>query len=549
MPIITPPPDGSGPRVITIEPPHVPRLAVIALGLVVLFGLGFSYWWFVQRIEVEAGEVLVLIRRMGADLVADKDGRPLPPELRNQVVLYPELVAALPGPAERFKGIQYEVLPEGRYFRDPFLWQRLIVPAVIINQDEVGIRIRKYGRPLADGKIVATEPDERGPLADVLLPDRYNINPFAYDVVRVKQVEIRAGYVGVQTLLHGAPPTDPNVWVVQEGEQGVQPSVLPPGRYYNNPFVRRIDEVDVRSHTLDLRGEGAIRFPSKDSFEIGLEATVEYAIRQDRAPYVLVAVGDRNDIEEKLILPYARSLARIEGSKLLAREFISGDTREAFQQSVFEGLRAQCSAQGIEIRATPIRRIEPPAAIADPISDRQIAEQQIKRYESEIEVARAQADLVEQEELQKQNQAIGVANRDVVAVVKQAEQAMAVALTEANKRLEVIRLQLKAAEEDAAALRARGQAEAEIITLGYRAETEPLRAVVNAFGDGETYAQFFFYQKLGPALKSILASTDGPLADILGALSTGRGGAPLPSARAPRAAGAATTPATIGGPQ
>ncbi len=42
---------------------------------------------------------------------------------------------------------------------------------------------------------------------------------------------------------------------------------------------------------------------------------------------------------------------------------------------------------------------------------------------------------------------------------------------------------------------------------------------VAAFGDGGTYAQYFFYQKLGPALKSVLASTEGPFAEIFRSLS------------------------------
>ncbi|MBN2448068.1 MAG: hypothetical protein JXO22_15165, partial [Phycisphaerae bacterium] len=407
MPVITPPPPGdSGPRVINIVPPQVPR-AVLLIGLLLaLVVLGVFYWWFIQRVEVPANHVLVLTHRVGRTL-PDKlpNGDPLPPEFEGQVLLYPELLEALgekPG-STRYKGIMFEVLGEGRYFYDPFLWKREIRPVEFIAQEETGVLIRKYGKPLAAGKVVATEPSERGPLAEKLAPDRYQINPYAYDIYRVPRVDIPAGHVGIQTLRHGTPPADANVWVVQSGERGVQPDVLSPGREYNNPYVRRIDIIDVRSHTLDLRGEGAIRFPSKDSFEIRLEATVEYAISQDKAPYVMVAIGNHSDIEEKLILPYARSLARIEGSKLIAREFISGASRESFQESVFDGLRTLCGEQGIEIRSTLIRRIEPPAEIANPISERQVAAQQVTQFRSEMDLAEARARLVEQEELQKQN--------------------------------------------------------------------------------------------------------------------------------------------------
>jgi regulator of protease activity HflC (stomatin/prohibitin superfamily) len=541
MPIVPPPPGDyeQPPRVIELKPPQVPLFVVIALGVLALLVLGVGYWWFVQRVEVQAGEVLVLMRRMGATLPAtDENGDLQPEHLRDQVVLYPELLAQLP--ERSYKGVLYEPLPEGRYFYDPFLWKRMKFDAVVINQDEAGVLVRKYGAALPPEKIIASEPTERGPLAGVKMPERYNINPLAYEVKRVPRVEIPAGHVGVTTRLHGDEPANPNTWVVETGERGVQPDVRPPGRYYLNPYEERVSIIDIRSHTLDFRGEDAIRFPSKDSFEIILEATVEYAIRQDKAPYVMVAIGEHSDIEEKLILPYARSLARIEGSKLLAREFITGETRESFQDSVFNGLREECGRQGIEIRATLIRRIEPPAEIANPISDRQIADQQIKQFESEIQVAESQARLVEQEELQKQNRAIGEAQRDVVSVVKTAEQDKEVALTEARKRLEVARLQLEAAREEAAAIISRGEAEAEVILLNARAEAEPLASAIAAFGDGESYAQFFFYRKLGPALKSILADTEGPFADIFRSLSAARGG-PISPRPAPPDRSAALT--------
>ena len=347
MPIVTPPPGGPRqPPIVRLWPQRVPRVLILIAIVPVLLILVFAYYWYVQRVEVDAGEVLVLMRKVGEPLPSfGREGEPLPDTVRTQAVLYPKLLEDLDElpDSTRFKGIMYEVLPEGRYFYDPFLWERKTVPAIVIGQDEVGILVRKFGTPLPPGKIVATTDTERGPLADVLMPGRYNVNPFAYEVKRVKPVRVPAGFVGVQRLYQGDEPDDPNDWVVQEGGRGVQPNVLPAGLYYNNPFVRRIDLIDVRSHTLDLRDEGAIRFPSSDSFEIVIEATVEYAIDQDMAAYVMVAIGDHRDIEEKLILPYARSLSRIEGSKLLAREFISGETRQAFQNAFFErSPRAVC---------------------------------------------------------------------------------------------------------------------------------------------------------------------------------------------------------------
>ncbi|MEP0846314.1 MAG: hypothetical protein HRF50_05765 [Phycisphaerae bacterium] len=493
--------------------PRANRAVLGAAAALILVLLGACYWWFVQRVEVEAGQVLVLIRKVGQSL---------PAEYADQIVLYPELLQQLgePPDSRRFKGVVYNVLTEGRYFIDPFFHERRIVPAVQIQQNQIGVLIRKCGKPLPAGKVVATAPDERGPLEQVLPPGRHNINPHVYEVRTFAPVQIRPGHVGVQTRYSGTEPANPNQYVVQDGERGVQPTVLPPGLYMNvNPYVVRIDPVDIQEQTLHLLNDDAIHFPSNDSFDIIIECTVVYAIREDRAPYTLVAFGDHPDVQTKLILPYMRSLARIEGSKLLAREFISGETRTAFQERVFEGLREACFDQGIAIRSVAIRRIEPPKDIANPISERQVAEQQIRQYDGEIKVAQAEARLVEQEEMQKQNQAIGSANRDVVRLVTEAEQHKAVALTEANKRLEVAKLNLQAANETAAALLERGKADAEVVRLNYEAEARPLRDAVAAFGSGELYAQYFFYQKLGPALKSVLATTEGPFADIFRSLS------------------------------
>jgi hypothetical protein len=52
------------------------------------------------------------------------------------------------------------------------------------------------------------------------------------------------------------------------------------------------------------------------------------------------------------------------------------------------------------------------------------------------------------------------------------------------------------------------------VLLKKQAEAEPLRQQVLAFGDGEAYARYFFYQKVAPSLKTILTNTDGPFADI-----------------------------------
>ena len=134
-----------------------------------------------------------------------------------------------------------------------------------------------------------------------------------------------------------------------------------------------------------------------------------------------------------------------------------------------------------------------------------------------------QSDLATQTETAQQNQAIGDANKQVVTIVKKAQQERDVAVTKANQDLEVAKLRLQAAQKQGDALTARGQADANVILLNKQAEAEPLRQQVSAFGGGENYAQFFFYQKVAPSVKTILTNTDGPFADLFKQLATPSG--------------------------
>jgi hypothetical protein len=59
-----------------------------------------TFLWFFCRIEPEAGEIAVLIHKTGENL---------PPG---------QVLALAPGQ----KGIQLEVLAEGRYFKNPYTW-------------------------------------------------------------------------------------------------------------------------------------------------------------------------------------------------------------------------------------------------------------------------------------------------------------------------------------------------------------------------------------------------------------------------------------------
>ncbi len=99
-----------------------------------------------------------------------------------------------------------------------------------------------------------------------------------------------------------------------------------------------------------------------------------------------------------------------------------------------------------------------------------------------MEEARSEAKLVEQRELQERNSDLGDARRDVVTMTKKADQQKVVAVTRAKREHEVAKLELQAAEKQAAAIRSRGEAQANVVLFDYKARAEPLKRAVSAFG-------------------------------------------------------------------
>ena len=488
-------------------------LLQFALALLVIYG---AYFWFVRRYVVDADKVLVLM---------NKDGdRSLPGD---QVIIpdpksYPGGAAAWEKAYGDVNGIHEGVYLTGTYFFSPFDVERSTHKIAEIHPGKVGVVIRLFGDPLPEGQVLADPGKiQRGPLPGILQPGKYPqySNPHAYEVVEVDPVQVDPGHRGVVTVMAGQSPKMPNEYLVADGERGIQGHTEPEGFRYVNPFVSRITPISVKSQRFEMSGNDGIRFPSSDGFEIRLEGFVEWSVDPVKLPLIYSQYAEGSELlpflEAKVILPYSRSFCRLAGSRYTARDFISGDTKLQFQKEFARNLTDACQGQGIIVYQALVRDIVPPDAIKDPINEREVARQKVKTIEEQIKVAKSQANLARQEALSEQNQKIGEANKQVVTVVKQAEQERDVALTKAQQDLAVARLRLDAAQKQAEAVVARGTAEANVVLLQKQAEAEPLRQQVQAFGgDGRAYAQFFFYQKVAPSIKSILTSSDGPFADI-----------------------------------
>jgi regulator of protease activity HflC (stomatin/prohibitin superfamily) len=496
--------------------------ATILVGIAGLCGLVLWVFLFC-RIEVPSRKIAVLTKKTGA-------------ELTNVV----EIVSA--EDTGKFKGIEEKVLTEGRYFYNPWKWDWDVVDQVEVPENRLGVRIRLYGDDLDYGNLIAAEERQKGISAEVLRPGRYPLNAIVYEagtepeprrdnfielVELHEPVVVPAGFKGVVTLLSATPADNPNELIVQSGSRGVQKETLDPGVYYINPYVKRVSLVDCRSQRFNLSTGGEMGFPSRDGFWVKLDGRIEFRVNPDRAAEVFVTYNERDndkgrdarvedEIIKKIILPNARSFCRLRGSDNSGRDFILGEKRLEFQQDFQRTLEATCKVQGIEIVQALITRISPPQQIALPVRERQIAVQQAEQYIKQIEQQASEQQLKIEQELVKQKQVLVGVEREVVTLTVEAQRHQEVAVIEANQRKKVADVELAAAEDQAQAITARGEAAAEVINFENTAEAAGWQKSVEAYdGNGDEFARWVMLKKLAPSFRQMMVNTaDSPLMDI-----------------------------------
>lgn len=489
----------------------------VLLAALVLLGLpGYgAFKWFLCRVEVPPGHLAVLIAKTGDDLLGG------------------EIIATKPGQ----KGVQLDTLKPGRHFLNPLFWESEIVRMVEVPPGKVGVLTRVYGQnpDLSRGEqlLVPLASDLKGIVAEILPPGTHErINPRAYLVELHDAVNIEVGHVGVVCNLVGPEPERHNTYLVEPGERGVQRDVFKPGTYYLNPYAVQVYPVDVRSQRLELSADphakaedsqvaddenrNALVFPSSDGFEIEVKLTVEWSIDEGRAPEVLVRIGvgqDENPMAEilhKTLIPALRGNARIMGSQYPAANYIAGESRTVFQTSIFDSLRAACGDQGILVRSVLVNDIVPPQDIARPIREREVAREELARNDVQMQQARAEQSLARETELVQQEQVRVEAETEKEKRRIAAAGAQRVALIEQEQLLAVAGADLAAAELQARAILARGQAEADVIAAQNLAASEALRASVAAFSTPAGFAAYTFAQRMGPRVRTVFADPDGP---------------------------------------
>jgi hypothetical protein len=170
--------------------------AVAAIAITVLGGVIFQF--YICRIEAPTGHMVILTRKTGLDLPVNEE------------------IA----PTGEYKGVQRDVLGEGRYYRNPWSWSWVVVPQIEIPEGQLGVRTRLYGDDPPYGEVIAASEKEKGIVPEVLRPGRYPYNAwvvgtdkrpadnYAEYIELFDPIRIPAGFKGVVTNLAGPLPEE-----------------------------------------------------------------------------------------------------------------------------------------------------------------------------------------------------------------------------------------------------------------------------------------------------------------------------------------------------
>ncbi|MFA6956257.1 MAG: SPFH domain-containing protein [Thermoanaerobaculia bacterium] len=178
------------------------------------------------------------------------------------------------------KGPQLAILPDGEYKINPHLFEVAIVPAVMIEDNEVGYVESIAGKPVSreggnfgspvecdsfqNAEAFIKNGGQKGPQLFFLVPGLYRVNTILFKVEKRPMTEIPGGKVGLVEATDGARIPegrllaakvdghknffDGEAFIRCGGEKGRQLDVLMPGRYRLNPALFKVIDIVDWTH-------------------------------------------------------------------------------------------------------------------------------------------------------------------------------------------------------------------------------------------------------------------------------------------------------------
>ncbi len=506
---------------------------------------GWHFGYFIWQYEIIKAR-LTVIPSGEIGLIMAKDGR----QISSERILGQEIDCDNFQSARKFliaggeKGRQTGILTAGQYRINTALFTIItstnaeefgmlphLLSIMSIRQDQVGIVTTLDGRPLASGEIAGRifeghenfqntdafikKGGERGLQEQVLLSGTWNINPWFAFVETVPMTEIPIGHVGVVISYVGKEHVDisgaafKHGDLVEKGHKGVWAEPLYPGKHPVNTKTLKVELVPTtnialnwannrsESHKLDEK-LNSIKVRSKDGFSFVLDVTQIIHIGAKEASKVISRFGSTANLVNQVLEPAIGNYFRNSAQGHTVLDFLGA--RAERQKDALSYIREALKEYDVEAVDTYIGDIVPPDALMQTQTDRKIAEEQKKTYETQEYAQKQRQTLVKeqsladiQNKLVEQEQNIRMQDFQAQSAIKKAEgEARSIELKAAG---DAKATELRARAESEAA-KMKGDGEAQAIAAVGMARAKAYEAGIKAMG-AEIFGQIQVVEAIG----------------------------------------------------
>lgn len=405
------------------------------------------------------------------------------------------------------KGRQTAFITTGSYRINTYLFDVIIEYQVKIDENMVGIVTALDGEPIPIGQIAGRYVDghnnfqdfdqflknggNRGLQPQVILAGTYYINTWGIQIEQNPMTDVPIGYVGVVISYIGEDGQDvtgesfKHGNIVSKGQRGVWMEPLGPGKYALNKYTTKLEPVpttnlvlnwaNARSESHDLdKNLSTITVRSKDGFPFNLDVAQIIHVPANEAPKVIARFGSMTNLVSQVLEPTIGNYFRNSAQDSDVISFLS--TRKERQESAKVHIKTVLDEYNVNAVDTLIGDIVPPDSLMKTLTDRKIAEEEQKTYQTQkmaqeqrqgVEKETAIADM--QKEIVRASQSVEIAQRTADATVKKAEGDATSLKLAVNAEAEAMKMRANA-EAEATKAKAGAQAEATKMTAGAEAE-------------------------------------------------------------------------------
>ncbi len=471
-------------------------------------GLYWGMWIWQYSVDMSP---FTIIPEGKIGLVLSKDGKEIPTGriLARKVDCdnYQDATAFLNNGGQ--KGRQTAFITTGSYRINTFLFEIVIADQVKIFENMIGVVTALDGEPIPQGQIAGKNTEghnnfqdfdtflnnggNRGLQPQVMLAGSYYINTWALQIEQNPMTDVPIGQVGVVISYIGEDGEDvtgehfKHGNIVSKGQRGVWMEPLGPGKYALNKYTTKLELVpttnlvlnwaDARSeaHNLD-HNLSTITVRSKDGFPFNLDVSQIIHVPANEAPKVIARFGSMTNLVSQVLEPTIGNYFRNSAQDSDVISFLS--TRKERQESAKTHIKTVLDEYNVNAVDTLIGDIVPPESLMKTLTDRKIAEEEQKTYQTQkmaqeqrqgMEKETAIADM--QKEIVRASQSVEIAQRTADATVKKAEGDATSLKLSVNAEAEATKMRAIA---EAEATKARAAAQAEATKLNASAEAEKI---------------------------------------------------------------------------